>query len=227
MSNRRESLFRQIRRDWRACFERDPAARTWLEVLLAYPGFHAIFWHRLIHPLHRWGIPVLPRLLAHVSRFLTGVEIHPGARIGSGLFIDHGMGVVIGETTQIGENCTLYQGVTLGGTSLQRGKRHPTLEDNVVVGAGACILGAIVVGSSSRVAAGAVVVRSVPPDSIVVGVPGHVTFVAGKRIVPDAARPQVDMPDPEGEAIASLSKRIEALETQLGEAEGRYGTPTP
>jgi len=180
MSNRRESLFRQIRRDWRACFERDPAARTWLEVLLAYPGFHAIFWHRLIHPLHRWGIPVLPRLLAHVSRFLTGVEIHPGARIGSGLFIDHGMGVVIGETTQIGENCTLYQGVTLGGTSLQRGKRHPTLEDNVVVGAGACILGAIVVGSSSRVAAGAVVVRSVPPDSIVVGVPGHVTFVAGK-----------------------------------------------
>mgnify|MGYP001236563418 CR=1 FL=1 len=227
MSNRRESLFRQIRRDWRACFERDPAARTWLEVLLAYPGFHAIFWHRLIHPLHRWGIPVLPRLLAHVSRFLTGVEIHPGARIGSGLFIDHGMGVVIGETTQIGENCTLYQGVTLGGTSLQRGKRHPTLEDNVVVGAGACILGAIVVGSSSRVAAGAVVVRSVPPDSIVVGVPGHVTFVAGKRIVPDATRPQVDMPDPEGEAIASLSKRIEALETQLGEAEGRYGTPTP
>ncbi len=143
----RDSIFRQIHLDWRAVFERDPAARNGLEVLLAYPGFHALFWHRLvIHPLYLMHVPVLPRVLSNWSRFLTGIEIHPGAEIGSGLFIDHGTGVVIGETAEIGRNCTLYQGVTLGGTSLQRGKRHPTLENNVVVGAGAGIIGAIVVG---------------------------------------------------------------------------------
>lgn len=221
---RQESIFRQIHRDFRACFERDPAARTWLEVLLAYPGFHAIFWYRFIHPLYRWHVPVIPRLLSHVVRFFTGVEIHPGAKIGGGLFIDHGMAVVIGETSEIGEDCTLYQSVTLGGTSLQRGKRHPTLEGNVVVGAGAIILGAIVIGASSKVAAGAVVVKSVPPNSVVVGVPGRVTFVAGQRI--ESPVPQVDMPDPEFEAIAKLTKRVEELEARIRELTERHGSPT-
>lgn len=220
---RRESTFRKIHRDWRACFARDPAARNWLEVLLAYPGFHAIFWHRFIHPLYRWHVPVIPRLLSHVVRFFTGVEIHPGAKIGGGLFIDHGMAVVIGETTEIGDDCTLYQSVTLGGTSLQRGKRHPTLEDGVVVGAGAIILGAIVVGANAKIAAGAVVVKSVPPNSVVVGVPGRVTHVEGKRIEPPV--PQVDMPDPEAEAIAALTKRLEALEARISETSERHGSP--
>ncbi|HZV78832.1 MAG TPA: serine O-acetyltransferase [Candidatus Binatus sp.] len=219
---RRDSIFRQIRRDWRACFERDPAARNALEVLLAYPGFHALFWHRLvIHPLYRIGLPVVPRVLSNLSRFFTGIEIHPGAEIGAGLFIDHGTGVVIGETAEIGLDCTLYQGATLGGTSLRREKRHPTLEDRVIVGAGAAILGAIVVGSGSKIAAGAVVVRSVPPDCTVVGVPGRVIYQNGKPAEP--VLPRVDMPDPEGDAIAALAQRVEALENlarKLEEADG-------
>jgi serine O-acetyltransferase len=210
----RDSIFRQIHADWRACFERDPAAVNWLEVLFAYPGLHAVVAHRFIHPMYRWRVPFVPRMLSHVMRFLTGIEIHPGAEIGSGLFIDHGMGVVIGETTEVGRNCTLYQGVTLGGTSLQHGKRHPTLEDNVVVGAGAAIIGAIVVGSNSRVAAGAVVVKSVPANSTVVGVPGRVVLVDGKK-VEEPVIPQVDMPDPTSEAIAALNSRIDALENRL------------
>jgi serine O-acetyltransferase len=222
---KRESLVSQIRADWRACFERDPAARHWLEVLLAYPGFHAILAHRILHRVHRAGLPVVARVGAHVVRFLTGIEIHPAAEIGAGFFIDHGMGVVIGETTEIRRNCTLYQGVTLGGTSLQRGKRHPTLEDNVVVGAGAAILGAIVIGANTKVAAGAVVVKSAPPNSTVVGVPGRVVFVDGKR-VPSPVVPQVDMPDPTSEALTALSKRVAELEARLREVEGSRGTPT-
>ncbi len=221
----RDSIFRQIRLDWRACFERDPAARNWLEVLLAYPGFHALFWHRLIiHPLHRAGIPVIPRVLSNMSRFFTGIEIHPGAEIGSGLFIDHGMGVVIGETTEIGRNCTLYQGVTLGGTSLQRGKRHPTLEDNVIVGAGAGIIGAVVIGAGSKIAAGAVVVKSVPPNCTVVGVPGRVIYQDGKPAEP--VLPRVDMPDPEADAIAALQQRVEALEMGFRKLEEPDGSKT-
>jgi serine O-acetyltransferase len=215
----RESIFRKIHADWRACFERDPAAVNWLEVLFAYPGFHAVVAHRFIHPLYRWRVPFVPRLLSHVMRFLTGIEIHPGAEIGSGFFIDHGMGVVIGETTEIGRNCTLYQGVTLGGTSLQHGKRHPTLEENVVVGAGAAIIGAIVVGANSKVAAGAVVVKSVPPNCTVVGVPGRIVLMDGKR-VEEPAIPQVDMPDPTSEAIAALNARLDALENRLGTKTG-------
>jgi serine O-acetyltransferase len=211
----RDSIFRQIHADWRACFERDPAAVNWLEVLFAYPGLHAVVAHRFIHPLYRWRVPFVPRMLSHIMRFLTGIEIHPGAEIGGGLFIDHGMGVVIGETTEVGRNCTLYQGVTLGGTSLQHGKRHPTLEDNVVVGAGAAIIGAIVIGSNSKVAAGAVVVKTVPANSTVVGVPGRVVLVDGKR-VEEPVIPQVDMPDPTSEAIAALNSRIDALENRLG-----------
>lgn len=219
----RESIFHQIRQDWHACFERDPAARNWLEVLLCYPGLHAVVAHRFIHPLQRWGVPVIPRLFSHWVRFLTGVEIHPGAELGGGLFIDHGMGVVIGETAEVGRNCTLYQGVTLGGTSLRREKRHPTLEDDVVVGAGAKVIGAIVIGARSKIAAGAVVVKSVPPDCTVVGVPG--------RCVKDGAHaepliPQVDMPDPLVETLAAMSGRIEALEAQVRQLEQRNGTPT-
>jgi serine O-acetyltransferase len=220
---RHESFFHCIRRDWRACFERDPAARNWLEVLLCYPGFHAIFWHRLTHPLYRWGVPVLPRVMSQWTRFFTGIEIHPGAEIASGLFIDHGMGVVIGETAEIGRDCTLYQGVTLGGTSLQRGKRHPTLEDGVVVGAGAKIIGAIVIGARSKIAAGAVVVKSVGPDSTVVGVPGRVVMRDGKRIS-EPIIPQVDMPDPEVEDIAALTARIDALEARIRRTEGQHGS---
>lgn len=220
---RHESFFKSIHRDWRACFERDPAAKNWLEVLLCYPGFHAIFWHRLTHPLYRWGVPVLPRVMSQWTRFFTGIEIHPGAEIASGFFIDHGMGVVIGETAVIGRDCTLYQGVTLGGTSLQRGKRHPTLEDGVVCGAGAKIIGAIVIGARSKVAAGAVVVKSVGPDSTVVGVPGRVVLQDGKRVT-EPIIPQVDMPDPEVEDVAALTARLDALEARIRRTEGQHGS---
>jgi serine O-acetyltransferase len=220
---RHESIFTQIAQDWRACFERDPAARNWLEVLLCYPGFHALFAHRFIHPLQHWRVPVFPRLFSHFVRFLTGVEIHPGAEIGAGCFIDHGMGVVIGETSEIGRGCTLYQGVTLGGTSLQRGKRHPTLEEDIVVGAGAKIIGAIVIGAHSKIAAGAVVVKDVPPDSTVVGVPGRVVHQDGMKVV-EPVIPHVDMPDPEDEAIQALARRVEALEAK-NRSEEPYGGP--
>ena len=219
-------MFSRMREDIRCVFERDPAARNWLEVLLCYPGFHAIVWHRLIHPLYRWGVPVLPRLMSHFVRFFTGVEIHPGADIASGLFIDHGMGVVIGETTEIGRDCTLYQNVTLGGTSLQRGKRHPTLEEGVVAGAGAKIIGAIVIGAHSKIAAGAVVVKSVAPDSTVVGVPRRVVMQNGKR-VEEPIIPQVDMPDPEIEDIAALTARVDALEARLRRTEQQQHGTSP
>jgi serine O-acetyltransferase len=220
---RHDSIFTQIAHDWRACFERDPAARNWLEVLLCYPGFHALFAHRFIHPLQRWGVPVLPRLLSQIVRFFTGIEIHPGAEIAGGCFIDHGMGVVIGETSEIGRDCTLYQGVTLGGTSLKRGKRHPTLEDEIVVGAGAKIIGAIVIGSHSKIAAGAVVVKDVPPNSTVVGVPGRVVHQDGIKVV-EAVIPHLDMPDPEDEKIQALERRVEALELRM-RSEEQYGGP--
>jgi serine O-acetyltransferase len=219
---RHESIFQQVQRDFRACLERDPAARSALEVLLCYPGFHAALAYRIFHRLQRAHVPLLPRCLSQVTRFLTGIEIHPAAEIESGIFIDHGMAVVIGETAAIGRNCTLYQGVTLGGTSLQHGKRHPTLEDGVVVGAGATVLGAIVVGEQSKVAAGAVVVNSVPPNSTVVGVPGRVILKDGKRLE-ESVIPKVDMPDPTAETIALLSQRIEALEQRLAEQERQRG----
>lgn len=168
------SALRTIRADLRAAVERDPAARGALDVVLSYPGFHALVAHRMIHALHRAGVPLLPRLLSTWMRFLTGVEIHPGARIGSGVFIDHGMGVVIGETSEVGDGCTIYQGVTLGGTSLSHGKRHPTLGRNVVVGVGAAVLGAVTVGDGARIGAGSVVIKDVPENATIVGVPGRV-----------------------------------------------------
>jgi serine O-acetyltransferase len=205
--------------DLRAPLERDPAVRGWLDVVLSYPGFHAIVAHRAIKPLYRAGVPILPRWLAHVARFFTGVEIHPGATIGQGVFIDHGMGVVIGETAQIGDGSTIYQGVTLGGTSLSKGKRHPTLGRNVVVGVNAAVLGAITLGDNVKVGGGSVVVKDVPAGATVVGIPARIVAQDGLpvRAVPD--RPQVEMPDPNADAIARMRRQIERLEARLAEIE--------
>jgi len=207
-------VFAHLRRDVRAALERDPAARSALEVLLCYPGVHALVVHRFAHAIWRRGLTTLARWLSHAGRFLTGIEIHPAARLGPGLFIDHGMGVVIGETAEVGENVTLLQGVTLGGTSLKREKRHPTLGDNVVVGAGAAVLGAITVGDNSRIGAGSVVVRDVPPNAVVVGVPGRVTYKDGQRVM-GFDFDQTDLPDPVSKAIEQLVERIRALEGDL------------
>lgn len=201
-------LVRNIRKDIRAVFNHDPAAVSIIEVMLAYPGFHARQFHRLAHVLWKWRIPILPRLVSHLSRFLTGIEIHPGAKIGDGLFIDHGMGVVIGETSVIGDNVVLYQGVTLGGTSQQRTKRHPTLGNNVLVGVGARLIGAITIGDNSKVGAGSVVVTSVPPNATVVGVPGRIVAVRN----PDTDTVE-ELPDPVWEKLDSLEQRIIDLES--------------
>ena len=209
------SLITSIRKDVKAAFDHDPAATSTLEVLLAYPGFHARQFHRLAHTLFRWHIPVLPRLISHISRFLTGIEIHPGAKIGEGFFIDHGMGVVIGETSEIGDNVSLYQGVTLGGTSHQRAKRHPTLGNNVVVGVGAQLIGDITIGDNSKVGAGSVVVNSVPANATVVGVPGRVVAVRN----PDTDTVE-KLPDPVGERLEALERRVAELEQRLAITEG-------
>ena len=208
-------MFADLRRDIRAVRERDPAARSTLEVLLCYPGVHALAFHRLGHAMWRHGWKIPARFLSHVSRFVTGIEIHPAAKLGPGLFIDHGMGVVIGETAEVGENVTLLQGVTLGGTSLKREKRHPTLGNNVVVGAGAKIIGAFKIGDGSRIGAGSVVVREVPTNSVVVGVPGRVTYRDGQRVAGDIDLDQTDLPDPVSKAIEQLVDRIRALEAEL------------
>jgi serine O-acetyltransferase len=203
-----------IRSDIRTVIERDPAARSRLEVLCCYPGVHALAFHRLGHRLWQRGWLGLARLVSHVSRFLTGIEIHPAARIGRGTFIDHGMGIVIGETAEIGDNVSLLQGVTLGGTSTKREKRHPTLRDNVTVGAGAKIIGAITIGENSRVGAGSVVVRDVPPNAVVVGVPGRVTYKDGQR-VSGIDMNMTDLPDPVSRAIEQLVERIRGLEADV------------
>jgi serine O-acetyltransferase len=197
--------------------ERDPAARSTLEILLCYPGFHALVIHRISHRLWRLRVPLLPRLLSQVGRLLTGIEIHPGARIGRGVFIDHGMGVVIGETAVIGDHCLLYQGVTLGGTGKQHGKRHPTLKENVVVGAGAKVLGAITVGANTRIGAGSVLLRDVASDSTVVGIPGRVIHQSGVRIDPLA---HSALPDAEARVIRNLMERIDNLESQVSQLQG-------
>ncbi len=209
-------LIRSIRRDIETIYARDPAAVSTIEILLAYPGFHARQFHRLAHTLYKWKVPVLPRLISHISRFLTGIEIHPGARIGEGFFIDHGMGVVIGETAEIGDNVELYQGVTLGGTSTHKTKRHPTLGNNVVVGTGAQVIGAITIGDNVRIGAGSVVVKPVPPNCTVVGVPGRIVA----RV--DPANGTVEkLPDPEAEAIHCLHRKVTELERRLAALEGR------
>ena len=201
-----------IKTDLAIIKERDPAARDLLEILLCYPGFQALTLHRISHRLWRSGLPLLPRLLSQITRALTGIEIHPGAQIGHGVFIDHGMGVVIGETTEIGNRCLLYQGVTLGGTGKEHGKRHPTLAENVVVGAGAKVLGAIHVGANTRIGAGSVVVRDVEADSTVVGIPGRVVHQSGVRINPLA---HSALPDAEADVIRNLMERIDQLENQI------------
>ena len=204
------SLITSIRNDIKATFKHDPAAVNVLEVLLAYPGFHARQHHRLAHTLFRWHIPLLPRLISNISRFLTGFEFHPGAKIGEGFFIDHGMGVVIGETSEIGNNVTLYQGVTLGGTSKQRKKRHPTLGNNVVVGVGAQVIGNITIGDNTKVGAGSVVINSVPANATVVGVPGRVVVIRN----PDTDTLE-KLPDPVGEKLALLEQKITDIEKRL------------
>jgi len=198
--------------DFRIIFERDPAARNWLEVLFCYPGLQALLSHRFCHWLHILGIPFIPRLISQLSRFLTGIEIHPGATIGKGVFIDHGMGVVIGETAIIGDYSLIYQGVTLGGTGKESGKRHPTLGENVVVGAGAKVLGNIHIGNNVRIGAGSVVLRDVPSDCTVVGVPGRVVYRSGVRVNP---LEHGCLPDSEAKVIRALVDRIESLEQQL------------
>jgi len=207
-------MFDMIGRDVRAVLDRDPAARSTLEVLLCYPGVHALALHRLAHRLWTRGWRTSARFLSHVGRFLTGIEIHPAARLGPGLFIDHGMGVVIGETAEVGANVTLLQGVTLGGTSLKREKRHPTLGDNVVVGAGAKIIGAFTIGDGSRIGAGSVVVREVPPNSVVVGVPGRVTYRDGQR-VDGIDLNQTDLPDPVAKMLEQVVDRVRELEGEV------------
>jgi serine O-acetyltransferase len=177
-----DDVFSAIGADLRAATERDPATQGALDVILSYPGFHAIAAHRFIHALHRTGLPLLPRWLSNLNRFFTGIEIHPNARIGRGFFIDHGMGVVIGETAVVGENCTLYQGVTLGGTSLSRGKRHPTLGNNVTVGVGAAVLGPITIGDNAKIGGGSVVVRNVPANATAVGVPARIVMKDGVAV---------------------------------------------
>ncbi len=209
-------MFATLRRDIQVVFERDPAARSTLEVLLCYPGLHAVWGHRLAHWLWAHGFKLLGRWVSQAMRGFTGIEIHPGAQIGPGFFIDHGMGVVIGETAEVGPNVTLYHGVTLGGTSLAKGKRHPTLGGGVVVGAGAKVLGAITVGESSRIGANAVVVKPVPPDSVVVGVPGEV--VVRKQPHPVRTAPDLEhgaLPDVIGESVVALVARVEELERRI------------
>jgi len=208
-------VFTTLTRDIQAALDRDPAARSALEVLLCYPGLHALYFHRVAHWLWNHRLRTLGRFVSHVSRFLTGIEIHPGAVIGPGLFIDHGMGVVIGETTEIGENVTIYQGVTLGGTSLEKKKRHPTIGNNVVIGAGAKILGPFKVGDNSRIGSGSVVVKEVPPNSLVVGVPGQVTYRDGKRVPQAIDLEMTDLPDPAAKAIKCILERLEELEKEV------------
>lgn len=214
-------FWRNIRRDYKAVFERDPAARNWLEVILAYPGFHAISIHRINHMFWKAGIPILPRLLSHFGRFLTGIEIHPAAEIGRGFFIDHGMGVVIGETSEIGENCLLYQGVTLGGTGKEKGKRHPTLGNNVVVGAGTKILGAITVGNNVILGANSVILKSVPDNSICVGVPGRITRKKIIRMTTEEGMVEVMdyFPDPTVEKVKELESSIDEITKRLNSLE--------
>jgi len=202
-------MFRSIREQVDTIFREDPAAKSVLEIVLCYPGFHAILLHRLAHRLYCAGIPLLPRFISQIGRFLTGIEIHPGATIGRRFFIDHGAGVVIGETSEIGDDVLIYQGVTLGGTGKEKGKRHPTLGNHVVVGTGAKVLGSITVGDYVKIGAGSVVIRPVPDHSTVVGIPGRVVRT---RMENEEQLAHGSLPDPEGQAIEDLNRRIELLE---------------
>ena len=211
-----EGAMDEIKTDVRAVRERDPAAKSDAEALLLYSGVHALLAYRVAHKLYEKKLYFTARMINQSARFMTGIEIHPGATIGKGLFIDHGSGVVIGETTVIGDNCTLYQGVTLGGTGKETGKRHPTLGNNVMVGAGAKLLGAFTVGDNSKIAAGAVVLRDVPEDCTAVGIPAKIVVREGVRVNDCENLDQVHVPDPIADEIICLRSRVEALEEQLG-----------
>ena len=216
----------ELRRDVRAARDRDPAARDvgQVEILATWPGIHALLAHRVAHALAGAGIPLLPRSISMLARAVTGIEIHPAARIGQGLFIDHGAGVVIGETADIGDNVTIYQGVTLGGTGFATGKRHPTVQDNVTIGSGAKLLGPITVGHGAKIGANSVVITDVPPNSTVVGNPGHPVRVEGRRVEgPDAD--WIHLPDPIAEAIEGLASRISALERSIAELSHEHDAP--
>ena len=210
-------VFKMIKDDIKAVFDRDPAARSIPEIIFCYPGFHAMCFYRLGNALWERKFYFMARFFSHLGRFFTGIEIHPGARIGRGFFIDHGMGVVIGETAEIGENCTLYHGVTLGGTSWAKEKRHPTLGDNVVVGAGAKVLGPFTVGSNSRIGANSVVIKEVPPNSTVVGVPGRVVFSEGLTGPRRTDLEHGKLPDPQAKAISCLFDQVLSLEKKVKE----------
>lgn len=204
--------------DLRTIRSKDPAARNVVEILLCYPGLHAQWFHRIAHRLWIWRVPVLPRFISHVARFLTGVEIHPGATLGRRVFIDHGMGVVIGETAEVGDDCLIYQGVTLGGTSLNAGKRHPTLEAHVVVGSGAKVLGAITLGHHTRVGSGSVVIHPTPPRSTVVGIPGR---VLAEKDDPAHELEHNRMPDPTAQAIVALHEQVRELSREVADMRHR------
>ena len=207
-------MFRSIRQDLRAVFDRDPAATSAIEVLFTYAGFHALLAYRMSHWLSIHHIPFLPRVISQIARILTGIEIHPSATIGKGFFIDHGMGVVVGETAEIGEYVTLFQGVTLGGTGKERGKRHPTLGNHVVVGAGAKILGGIRIGDNVKVGANSVVLKSVPANSTVIGVPARVIKMEGNRL-PDATMDHINLPDPIADRLLALEQELIELRKRL------------
>lgn len=212
-------MFKQIRRDIQVVFDRDPAVKSWLEAVLCYPGLHAIWAHRISHWFYRRRWFVLARLISQTARLFTGIEIHPGATIGQGLFIDHGAGVIIGETTEIGNNVTVFQGVTLGGTGKEKGKRHPTIGDHVMISAGAKILGSFTVGDHAKIGAGAVVLHPVPSNSTVVGVPGRVVVQDGVRVGHELDHD--DIPDPVAKMFECLQHKIIQLETRLAEVEGK------
>ena len=219
-------MFTRIKKDVRVVFERDPAAKSVLEVLLCYPGLHAIWLHRISHYLYiKHGWVLVPRLICYFNRLLTGVDIHPGATIGEGLFIDHATGVVIGETCIIGNNVTLYQGVTLGGTGKEKGKRHPTIGNNVVVASGAKVLGSFTVGDNSKIGAGSVVLREVPPNSTVVGIPGKIVWHEGKKVgrsdddVDGIDLEHDDLPDPVAEMLLCMQRNMQRMEVRIAQLE--------
>jgi serine O-acetyltransferase len=215
-------MLERVRKDIEAIFGRDPAAKSVLEVVLCYPGLHAIWLYRISHWLYKRSFIVLPRLISQFARFITGIEIHPGATIGEGLFIDHGMGVVIGETAEVGDNVTLYQGVTLGGTGKEKGKRHPTVGNNVVIATGAKVLGSFKVGDNSKIGAGSVVLKEVPPDSTVVGIPGRVVIQGGKKVGTHSTGVDLNhqnLPDPVAEMLSCMQRSLIKMELRIAELE--------
>lgn len=208
-------FFKRFKCDIQAVFERDPAVDNLLEVILAYSGVHALLFHRFSHWLYENNLRTIPRLISQLARFITGIEIHPGAEIGCGFFIDHGMGVVIGETAEIGDYVTLYQGVTLGGTGKERGKRHPTIGNNVVIGAGAKVLGAITIGDDAKIGAGSVVLKDVPENSTVVGIPGRIVNRDGSRVHPEKDLEHANLPDPVKDQLLELEEEFLELKKEI------------